>query len=188
MAIPVFNGQPVTSNGKEYPERENCRIDTNGSAASWPNTMSESFLPDQKSARCQTLIRTGDQSTKIKEGQRHDDVHAKVMLHVHDGDEKDELTYDLNLNQTVVKNYSTLVGENQTLTVIRDQEVTVNKNQTVRVFGKLRKVESMNIEEVAVNKIHIRAGTELILEGPGGGIIKIDSQGITIQGAMVKIN
>jgi hypothetical protein len=58
----------------------------------------------------------------------------------------------------------------------------------VTVNGLLRRVDAKNIEEEAVNKIHIRAGTELILEGPGNGIIKIDSHGITIQGAMVKIN
>jgi hypothetical protein len=182
----VFNGQPVTP-GKPIPERENCRFDTNGSAANWPDTMSENFLPGQKPARCQTLIRTGDQSAKIAEGQRHEDIHAKVLLHVHDGHAEDELKFDLDRTTTVSKNETTKVGENQKLTVIGDQEVTVNNNQTVKVAGKLRKVEALNITEFA-KTIHIQAGTEPILEGPAGQIIKIDSTGITIQGVMVRIN
>jgi hypothetical protein len=56
------------------------------------------------------------------------------------------------------------------------------------IVKELRKVGAKEINESALEKIHIKAGTELILEGPAGQIIKIDSAGITIQGAVVKIN
>jgi hypothetical protein len=56
------------------------------------------------------------------------------------------------------------------------------------IVKELRKIGAKEINESALEKIHIKAGTELILEGPAGQIIKIDSAGITIQGAVVKIN
>jgi len=79
------------------------------------------------------------------------------------------------------------VLENQHVGIKLDQNVQVEKNQNVIVFEK-RTIGAKHIEEVAGQTIYIKAGTELVLEGPGGQIIKIDGSGITIQGVVVKIN
>ena len=68
-----------------------------------------------------------------------------------------------------------------------DQNVLVEQNQNVKVNEK-RNIEAKFINEVGDEKIHIKAGTELLLEGPGGQMIKIDGKGVTIQGVIVRIN
>ena len=88
---------------------------------------------------------------------------------------------------TVIKSDNLTVKENQNVKVELDQNVGVDKNQTV-IVKELRKIDAKEINELGREKIHIKAGTELILEGLGGQMIKIDSKGITIQGVVVKVN
>jgi hypothetical protein len=164
-------------------------ICTEGSAANWGSITSENFLAGPQPGQEQVLIKVGNQTAKVSEGQRWEEVQKKLLLHVYDtGSEDGVYIFDQNRQTTVSKNDTLTVVENQKVTVNENQEVTVGENQTIKVEGELRKVNATNIEEVAVNKILISAGTELILQGPGNGIIKIDSHGITIQGAIVKIN
>jgi len=189
MADEVFREDCITRTRTPVPEKTDCRIHIDGSSAKWGSTITaENFLPAPQPGRFQTYVSCGDQTTMIAAGLRHEDIQKKYTFRVRDGHAEDELQFDLNRTTRVIKSDTLTVGENQKVTVINDQNVVVENNQTVQVLGKLRRVDATNIEEEAVNRIHIRAGTELILEGPGNGIIKIDSHGITIQGAIVKIN
>jgi len=185
----VFDKDPKTKTRNPVPEKTDCRILINGSSAKWGSTITaENFLPAPQPGRFQTYVSLGDQTAMVAAGQRLEDIQKKFSFRVRDGHAEDELQFDLNRTTTVIKSDKLTVGENQKVTVVNDQNVEVQNNQMVQVFGILRRVEAKNIEEEAVKKIHIKAGIELILEGPGGQIIKIDSTGITIQGVVVKIN
>src|SRR5262245_16116878 len=189
MGDEVFDKDPKTKTRTPVPEKTDCRILTNGSSAKWGGGITgEDFLPAPQPGRFQTYVSCGDQTAMIQAGQRLEDIQKKFSFRVRDGHAEDELQFDLNRTTRVHKSDTLTVGEDQKLTVIRHQNVEVNKNQTVKVFGEMRKVEAINIDESALNKIYIKAGTELILEGPGGQMIKIDSSGVTIQGVVVKIN
>jgi len=179
----TFTGKPVSNPGIE------CHAPTDGSAGNFSSITSENFLAGPKPGQEQVLIKVGNQTAKVSEGQRWEEVQKKLLLHVYDtGSEDGVYVFDQNRQTTVSKNDTLTVVKSQNVTVNENQEVTVNQNQKVTVNGLLRRVEAKNIEEEAVKKIHIKAGIELILEGPGGQIIKIDSTGITIQGVLVKIN
>jgi hypothetical protein len=189
MAGEIFDKDPKTKTRTPVPEKTDCRILIDGSSAKWGSTITaENFLPAPQPGRFQTYVSSGDQTTMIAAGLRHEDIQKKYTFRVRDGHAEDELQFDLNRTTRVIKSDTLTVGENQKVTVINDQNVEVNNDQTVQVFGKLRKVEAINIAETAVNTIYVKAGTELILEGPGGNMIKIDSSGVTIQGVVVKIN
>lgn len=188
--MPVYLADPQTCTLTPVPDAgADNHISIDGSAANWSHITEENFLPGPKPGRCQTLIRAGNQSAKIAEGQRLEEIQKKLWFHVYDTSTEDGVyEFDQNRKTTVVKDDTLMVVKNQNVTVNENQEMTVDQNQTVKVNGLLRKIEARNIEEVVREKIYIRAGVELLLEGPGNGIIKIDSQGITIQGVMVKIN
>jgi hypothetical protein len=186
----VFDRKAETSTGTPVPNAgADNHIPTNGSAANWGSITSENFLAGPQPGRDQVLIKVGNQTAKVSEGQRWEEIQKKLLLHVHDtGSEDGVYVFDQNRQTTVSKSDTLTVVKNQDVTITENQNVTVIQNQTVKVTGELRKVDAINIAEAAVNVIHIKAGTELILEGPGGQMIKIDSKGVTIQGVVVKIN
>jgi hypothetical protein len=186
----VFYRKPETNTEKPVPNAgTDNHVPTDGSAANWGSITSENFLAGPQPGQEQVLVKVGNQTAKVSEGQRWEEVQKKLLLHVYDtGSEDGVYVFDQNRKTTVSKNDTLTVVKSQNVTVNENQDVTVIENQTVHVNGKLRKVEAKNISEEAVNKIYIKAGTELILEGPGGQMIKIDSTGITIQGIIVKIN
>ena len=70
------------------------------------------------------------------------------------------------------------VGKNKKTSVALDENHNVGKKYTLAATNEINE-SSMKIE--------ISAGTELILNGPGGQI-KIDASGVTITGVLVKIN
>ena len=184
----VFDKDPKTKTRNPVPEKTDCRILINGSSAKWGKEITaENFLPAPQPGRFQTYVSSGDQTTMIAAGLRHEDIQKKYTFRVRDGHAEDELQFDLNRTTTVHKSDNLTVKENQNVTVELDQNVGVDKNQTV-IVKELRKIDAKEINELGREKIHIKAGTELILEGPGGQMIKIDSKGITIQGVVVKIN
>lgn len=184
----VFDRKAETSTGTPVPNAgADNHIPTNGSAANWGSITSENFLAGPQPGQDQVLIKVGNQTAKVSDGNRLEEIQKKFSFRVCDGDPDDELQFDQNRKTTVIKNDTLTVIENQHVTVKQDQNVGVEKNQTV-IVNELRKIGAKEINELALEKIHIKAGTELILEGPGGQMIKIDGKGVTIQGVVVKIN
>jgi Gp5-like OB domain-containing protein len=186
--MPEVFSETETSTSTPVPKAgADNHVPTDGSAASWKDPMKDSFIAGPEPGQEQVLIKVGNQTAKVSEGNRLEEIQKKFSFRVCDGDPDDVLQFDQNRTTTVIKSDNLTVKENQNLTVEQEQNVGVGKNQTVTV-KELRKIGAKEINEYAVEKIHIKAGVELILEGPGGQIIKIDSSGITIQGVIVKVN
>jgi|SRR5262245_1145304 len=185
----VFYSNPETVTGIPVPSAGgDNHIPTSGSAANWGSITSESFLTGPKPGQEQVLIRAGNQTAKVAEGQRLEEIQKKHWFHVYDtGTEDGVFEFDQHRKTTVTLSDTVAVGEGQTVTVGHDQNVIVCKNQTVGVT-ETRTIGAKHIKESAGQTIHIKAGKELILEGPNGQLIKIDGQGVTIQGVIVKIN
>ena len=114
-------------------------------------------------------------------------------------------------HEKTLGNLMILVGQDQDICITENKREKVVKNSHLRVNGerrqRIRKNQSLTVgedqhEKVGQNhaleagkQIHLKAGTALVIEakndltlkGPGG-FIRIDGTGITIKGAMVKIN
>jgi hypothetical protein len=162
-------------------------IPTNGSAANWSSITSESFLSGPKPGQEQVLVKAGNQTAKVAEGQRLEEIQKRNWLHVYDtATENGDFEFDQHRKTAVTLSDTLTVGEDQKVTVVRDQTVTVTNDQTVSITNK-RNVDARHISEYGKETIVINAGVELVIQGPGGSI-KIDSQGVTIQGVLVKIN
>ena len=162
-------------------------IPTNGSAANWSSITSESFLSGPKPGQEQVLVKAGNQTAKVAEGQRLEEIQKRNWLHVYDtSTENGDFEFDQHRKTAVTLSDTLTVGEDQKVTVVRDQNVTVTRDQKVNVTNK-RNVDARHISEYGKETIVINAGVELVIQGPGGSI-KIDSQGVTIQGVLVKIN
>lgn len=78
----------------------------------------------------------------------------------------------------VVGESTNSVGKNKKSSVALDDSLSVGQKYTLTATNEISE-SSMKVE--------ITAGTELILNGPGGQI-KIDASGVTITGVLVKIN
>jgi hypothetical protein len=185
----VFNNQAEINTTTPVPNAgADNHILTNGSAANWESITSESFLSGPKPGQEQVLVKVGNQTAKVAEGQRLEEIQKRHWFKLYDtGTENGDFEFDKHRKTTVTLSDTLTVLENQHVGIKLDQNVQVEKNQNVIVFEK-RTIGAKHIEEVAGQTIYIKAGTELVLEGPGGQIIKIDSSGITIQGVVVKIN
>jgi type VI secretion system secreted protein VgrG len=114
-------------------------------------------------------------------------------------------------HEKTLGNLMILVGQDQDICITENKREKVVKNSHLRVNGerrqRIRKNQSLTVgedqhEKVGQNhaleagkQIHLKAGTALVIEakndltlkGPGG-FIRIDGTGITIKGAMFKIN
>ncbi|HEY7180069.1 MAG TPA: hypothetical protein VIC84_01570 [Blastocatellia bacterium] len=189
MADEVYKANTLTSTGTAVPAAgADNHIPTGGSVANWGSITSESFLSGPKPGQEQVLVKVGNQTAKVAEGQRLEEIQKKHWFHVYDTATEDGVfEFDQHRKTTVSLNDTLTVLKNQSVGVKLDQDVTVEQNQYVKVNEK-RNVEAKFITEVGYEKIYIRAGTELVLEGPGGQMIKIDSKGVTIQGVIVRIN
>src|SRR5262245_4242378 len=174
-------GTPVPAAGADN------HIPTNGSAANWSSITSESFLAGPKPGQEQVLVKAGNQTAKVAEGQRLEEIQKRNWLHVYDtSTENGDFEFDKHRNTTVSKNDTLTVLENQTVKVKLDQTVQVEQNQGVKVKLK-RNIDALEIIEFGKDKVTIHTKGELVLQGPGGSIT-INSKGVTIQGVLVKIN
>jgi hypothetical protein len=183
----IFSKDPQTNTATPVPPPgSDNHIPTNGSAADFGSITTVGFLSGPNPGQEQVLIKVGDQTAMVSEGQRLEDIQKKLSFRVRDGHSEDELQFDINRTTRVNKTDSLTVGEDQKLTVVRDQKVTITNDQTVSVTNK-RNVDARHISEYGKETIVINAGVELVIQGPGGSI-KIDSTGVTIQGVIVKIN
>jgi hypothetical protein len=189
MPSEVYSADTQTNTGTPVPNAgADNHIPTNGSAANWGAITSDSFLAGPKPGQEQVLVRVGNQTAKVSDGQRLEEIQKRHWFKLYDtATENGDFEFDQHRKTTVKETDTLTVEKSQFLTVKENQEVTVETDQLVTVF-KERTVAATFINEFAKEKIYIRAGVELILEGPGGSMIKIDSSGITIQGVMVKIN
>lgn len=184
----VFGSDTQTNTGTPVPNAgADNHIPTQGSAANWGSITSESFLAGPKPGQEQVLIKVGNQTAKVSEGQRLEEIQKKHWFHVYDTSTEDGVfEFDQHRKTAVTLSDTLVVGEDQTVTVVRDQKVRVTNDQSVSVTNK-RNVDARHISEYGKETILINAGTELVLQGPGGSI-RIDSTGVTIQGVIVKIN
>jgi hypothetical protein len=195
MPDEVYKGDTQTSTGTAVPNAgSDNHIPTGGSAASWSSITSESFLAGPKPGQEQVLIKVGNQTAKVSEGQRLEEIQKRHWFKLYDtATENGDFEFDQHRKSTVTLSDTLIVGEDQFVTcrdqnvgTVRDQKVLVSRDQTVSVTRK-RNVNAREIEEYGKEKITIQAGVELIIQGPGGSI-KIDRDGVTIQGVLVKIN
>jgi hypothetical protein len=170
MAKAVFQADLQTRTGAAVPAAgADNHIPTMGSDADWGAIASAEFLSGPQPGQEQTLVKVGNQSAQIAEGERIHDVQKDATTHVHQGDNK--LYYD----------------KNREIEIALDDKITVSGNNKIEVHGDRNVDVIQNLNEYAKLKIKLTAGVELTLEGPGG-MIKIDSTGVTIQGVLVKIN
>ncbi|MBO0719853.1 MAG: hypothetical protein J2P41_03470 [Blastocatellia bacterium] len=186
MPAEVYQADQQTTTGTAVPDAGgDNHIPTSGSAASWSAITSDSFLPGPQPGQEQVLVKIGNQTAMVAAGERKHDVFKDATTHVTEGDNFHY--YHQNRNTDVTKNETLIVHQDrevgvqgkQTVTVIGDQYINVVKTHNVSVVD--------TINEQANKAINIVAGVELVLQGPGG-VIKIDSGGVTIQGVIVKIN
>lgn len=194
MPVEVYQADPQTTTGTPVPNPGgDNHIPTSGSAASWSAITSNSFLPGPQPGQEQVLVKMGDQTAQVAAGQRQHDVLKNATTHVNDGDNL--LFYHKNRNTDITLDDTLTVHGNREIGIQGNQDIGVKGNQTVTVIGDqyINVVKTHNvsvtdtINEQAIKAINIVAGVELVLQGPGG-VIKIDSTGVTIQGVIVKIN
>lgn len=181
MADSVFSAINLIKTAISVPKAgADNHIYIQGSAAlDWKKIVDVAFLEGPKPGQEQELIRRGDQAAKIAKGQSLTEVQKRLWHHVYDEEDKNgELVYDNTRMTTVVKNDNLAIG--------KDQKIEINQNQEIKIKDN-RKISAKNIFEQGTLVVNITAGTELILNGPGGSI-KIDAGGVTIQGVLVKIN
>ncbi|CAN5846010.1 type VI secretion system spike protein VgrG1b [soil metagenome] len=174
-----------------------------------PETMPPYELPDNKT-------QSGVKSRSSKEGSpsnfnefRFEDKKGSEDIYLH-AEKNWTIMVENDKNQTVGHNETLTVKNDRTKIVKRDEKNTIGRDYVHDVIGEStnsvgkNKKTSVALDEnhnvgkkytlAATNeinessmKIEISAGTELILNGPGGQI-KIDASGVTITGVLVKIN
>src|SRR5215471_16384811 len=102
MTDEVYSANTLTSTGTAVPAAgSDNHAPTNGSAANWGAITSESFLAGPQPGQEQVLIKTGDQTAKVSQGQRLEDIQKKYWFHVYDGDPEDLLQFDQNRSTAV---------------------------------------------------------------------------------------
>jgi len=140
-----------------------------------------------------------DETLNVKHDRTKTIEHDETTHVMHDRtetvDNNETITIIKDRTETVVENEDVTVGKNHTHTVGINKSTTVGAIDTHTVGsdkidnigGNLTVAVTKDITQNATKKITIAAGTELILQGPGGQI-KIDAGGVTITGVLVKIN
>ncbi len=174
-----------------------------------PETMPPYALPDNKT-------QSGVKSRSSKDGSpsnfnefRFEDKKGKEEIYLH-AEKNWTIMVENDKNQTVGHNETLTVKNDRTKIVKRDEKNTIGRDhvhdvigESTNSVGKNKKTSVAQNEEHNVGKkytlaatneinessmkVEISAGTELILNGPGGQI-KIDASGVTITGVLVKIN
>ena len=174
-----------------------------------PETMPPYALPDNKT-------QSGVKSRSSKDGGpsnfnefRFEDKKGSEDIYLH-AEKNWTIMVENDKNQTVGHDETLTVKNDRTKIVKRDEKNTIGRDYVHDVIGEStnsvgkNKKTSVALDEnhnvgkkytlAATNeinessmKIEISAGTELILNGPGGQI-KIDASGVTITGVLVKIN
>jgi hypothetical protein len=192
--MPVYSADTQTGTGTAVPNAgADNHIPTGGSAANWGSITSETFLAGPNPGQEQVLVKVGNQTAQVAAGERKHDVFKDATTHVNSGDNL--LFYHKNRNTDVTLNdklaihgdNEIIVDKKRTVTVLGEQFVTVKKDHSLFVFDNIKEHADQTVTIDANRTITIDAGVELVLQGPGG-VIKIDSKGITIQGVIVKIN
>ncbi|OUS24398.1 hypothetical protein A9Q99_24610 [Gammaproteobacteria bacterium 45_16_T64] len=115
------------------------------------------------------------------------DVDVKVKNHWRETIENDEHT-------KVEKESFTKVEKDHHKTVDGQHNVSVGKSQSLQV-GKDSQIKTTKNYNMQAQEIHLKAGMQLVIEAgsevvmkAGSGLITLNPSGVTIKGAMVKIN
>jgi hypothetical protein len=188
MPDEVYSADTQTNTGTAVPNAgADNHIPTNGSAANWGSITSESFLAGPKPGQEQVLVKVGNQTAKVSDGQRLEEIQKRHWFKLYDtATENGDFEFDQHRKTTVKLSDTLMVEKSQNVTVKDNQNVTVEENQSVKV-NKLRKIDALEISEFGDEKITIVTRGEIVIQGPGGSIT-INSKGVTIQGVLVKIN
>jgi hypothetical protein len=188
MPDEVYSADTQTNTGTAVPNAgADNHIPTNGSVANWGSITSESFLAGPKPGQEQVLVKVGNQTAKVSEGQRLEEIQKRHWFKLYDtATENGDFEFDQHRKTTVTLSDTLTVLDKQTVGVRLDQNVTVEQNQNVNV-SKVRTITAKEISEFGDEKITIVTRGEIVIQGPGGSIT-INSQGVTIQGVLVKIN
>src|SRR5215468_6714979 len=102
MPNEVYSADTQTGTGTPVPNAgADNHVTTNGSAANWGSITSENFLAGPKPGQEQVLIKIGNQTAKVSQGQRLEEIQKKFSFRVHDGDPEDLLQFDQNRKTAV---------------------------------------------------------------------------------------
>src|SRR5215475_15610206 len=102
MPNEVYKANTLTRTGTAVPAAgADNHVPTTGSAANWGSITSENFLAGPRPGQEQVLIKIGDQTAKVSEGQRLEEIQKKFSFLVHDGDPEDLLQFDQNRKTAV---------------------------------------------------------------------------------------
>lgn len=174
-----------------------------------PNTMPPYELPANKTQSGVKSRSSQDGSPSNFNEFRFEDKKGSEDIYLH-AEKNWTIMVENDKNQTVGHDETLTVKNDRTKIVKRDEKNTIGRDHVHDVIGEStnsvgkNKKTSVTLNEdhnvgkkytlAATNeinassmKIEISAGTELILNGPGGQI-KIDASGVTITGVLVKIN
>lgn len=174
-----------------------------------PNTMPPYTLPANKTQSGVKSRSSQDGSPSNFNEFRFEDKKGSEDIYLH-AEKNWTIMVENDKNQTVGHDETLTVKHDRTKIVKRDEKNTIGRDHVHDVIGEStnsvgkNKKTSVTLNEdhnvgkkytlAATNeinessmKIEISAGTELILNGPGGQI-KIDASGVTITGVLVKIN
>jgi hypothetical protein len=141
------------------------------------------FLGGSAAGQHQDTVKSHDQTVHVSKSRR------TIVA------EDEELTINKN-RETTVQGTETLtvkrsqivnVTESSTLTA-KKVEITGQEEVTIHVGGNCITINKDSITVYANKTVGITADVELILQGPGDNMIKLDATGVTIQGVLVKIN
>lgn len=174
-----------------------------------PNTMPPYALPANKTQSGVKSRSSQDGSPSNFNEFRFEDKKGSEEVYLH-AEKNWTIMVENDKNQTVGHDETLTVKNDRTKIVKRDEKNTIGRDHVHDVIGEStnsvgkNKKTSVTLNEdhnvgkkytlAATNeinassmKVEISAGTELILNGPGGQI-KIDATGVTITGVLVKIN
>jgi type VI secretion system secreted protein VgrG len=123
---------------------------------------------------------------------RHIDIKQNQVEHI-EGNQ--QLTVDGNVDYVVQKTVKESISQASHITVGADRNEKVGGNQSLDVGGNQNEKVASNHNLQAGSSIHIKAGANIVVEAGaeitlkvGGNFVVIDSSGVTIVGAIVKIN
>ncbi|MBO0799303.1 MAG: hypothetical protein J2P31_10835, partial [Blastocatellia bacterium] len=163
MPDEVYKANTLTNTETAVPNAgTDNHISTNGSSANWRSITSEDFLAGPKPGQEQVLIKAGNQTAKVAEGQRLEEIQKKHWIHVYDTATEDGVfEFDQHRKTTVNLSDNLLVLDDRNVAVKLDQNVFVGQDQNVKV-NENHNVEANCINEIGEEKIYIRAGIELV--------------------------
>src|SRR5262250_3943194 len=103
MPDEVYKADTQTSTGTAVPNAGgDNHIPTSGSAANWGSITSETFLSGPKPGQEQVLIKVGNQTAKVAEGQRLEEIQKRHWFKLYDtSTENGDFEFDQHRKTTI---------------------------------------------------------------------------------------